>query len=260
MELKHIRCETQNAVAVLTLSRPAVLNALNTELISELDRVIDCLRSDSSLRVAIITGDGPKAFVAGADISEMAAHSSAQALEMSRHGQEVFAKLEALPLAVIAAVNGYALGGGCELAMACDIRLASDNARFGQPEVSLGLIPGYGGTQRLTRLCGLGAALQLMMSGETIGAEEALRIGLVQKVCPQAELMTAARALADRICLQGPVAVQLVKRVAREGLEAGFAAGCRLEAESFAGLFAGTQAREGMRAFVEKRKAEFQAN
>ena len=260
MELKHIRCETQNAVAVLTLSRPSVLNALNAELLSELSQALDWLGSEKSLRVAIITGDGPKAFVAGADISEMAAHSSAQALEMARLGQKIFSKIETLPLAVIAAVNGYALGGGCELAMACDIRLASDNAKFGQPEVALGLIPGYGGTQRLTRLCGMGAALHLMMSGETISAEDALRIGLVQKVVPQAELMNTARALAEKICQQGPVAVQLVKHVARRGIQLDFAAGSELEAGSFAGLFDGTQAREGMKAFVEKRKAVFQKN
>jgi enoyl-CoA hydratase len=257
MELQTVHHSIQDNIALIKIARAKVLNSLNSQVLNDLNQIIDWLESNPALRAAIISGEGEKAFVAGADISEMAGKSKAQALEFSKTGQRLFARLEALSIPVIAAVNGYALGGGCELAMACDFRIASINAKFGQPEVSLGIIPGYGGSQRLPRLVGLGQALFMLMSGETISAEEALRIGLVQKVVSPQELETACLEIAKKIAAKGPNAVKKVKLVARQGYGRDFESACRLEAENFSSLFGEAEAGEGLQAFLEKRKANF---
>lgn len=257
MNFETIQCAISDNIAILTISRPHVLNALSSLVLNELDLVIESLKENREARVIIITGSGEKAFVAGADIAEMAKKSKAEALEFSRKGQSIFAKLEALTQPIIAAVNGYALGGGCELALACDIRVASANAKFGQPEVSLGIMPGYAATQRLPRLVGLGNALLLMMAGDAISAEEALRIGLVQKMVPLPDLMKCCIDLAKKVLSKGPRAVSEVKRITRAGLLTDFESGSRLEAEAFSSLFGEAEMREGMQAFLEKRPPKF---
>jgi enoyl-CoA hydratase len=244
-------------VATVTVSRPQAMNALNTRFFQEMDALVAEIAGRADIKVVIITGDG-KAFVAGADIAEMVAKTPDEARAFSRLGQRTFRSLERLEQPVIAAVNGFALGGGCELALACDIRIASVKAKFGQPEANLGLIPGYAATQRLPRLIGLGNALLLLLSGEMIGAEEALRMGLVQKVVEPEALMPAALELARTIVSKGPLAVRLAKRVAREGALTDFESGCALEAEAF-GLPFGNEGAEGMRAFLEKRKPEWKS-
>jgi len=249
---QYLTLERDGAVCVLTLSRPEKLNALNHALLTELDDAVTSLQADRSLRVVIVTGAGEKAFVAGADIGELAVLDTRGAEAASAFGSRVFRKLETGPQTVIAAVNGFALGGGCELALACHIRLAAENAKFGLPEVGLGIIPGYGGTQRLPRLVGLGVASEMIATGRMVGAEEALRIGLVQKVVEPEALLPAATEIARTIAAKGPLAVKLVKRVAREGLLMDFESGCALEAQHFGDPFEGEGA-EGMRAFLEKR-------
>ncbi len=248
-----IKISEKDGIGLVTISRPDAMNALNSEFFREFKDYLSNLSSD--VKAMIITGEG-KAFVAGADIAEMVEMNPDQALKFSRTGQEVFMMLQQLEIPVIAAVNGYALGGGCELAMACDIRLAGNKAKFGQPEVSLGLIPGYGGTQRMPRLVGLGNALYYLMTGDYMNAEEALRIGLVQKVVETEDLLNEARTLAEKIISRGPLAVEKVKRVARDGLELNLLAGSELEKNEFASLF-GNEGTEGMRAFLEKRKPEW---
>ncbi len=251
MDYEILKLETSEGIAVVTISRPQAMNALNTRFFQEMDALVADLGGRKDVKVLVITGEG-KAFVAGADIAEMVDKSGTEATTFSRLGQNTFRSLELLDKPVIAAVNGFALGGGCELALACDIRVASAKAKFGQPEVNLGLIPGYAATQRLPRLIGLGNALSLLLSGELIGADEALRMGLVQKVVEPEELMTTALALAKTIASKGPLAVKLAKQVAREGLSLPFEAGCALESEKF-GLPFGNEGAEGMRAFLEKR-------
>ncbi|HBL17049.1 MAG TPA: hypothetical protein DD417_09970 [Elusimicrobia bacterium] len=220
-----------------------------------MDDLLAATAARTDLRALVLTGAG-KAFVAGADIAEMADKDSAAGAEFSRVGQRTFLSLEESPLPVIAAINGFALGGGLELAMSCDIRIASAAAKFGQPEVNLGLTPGYAGTQRLPRLIGTCDALYLLLSGELIGAEEALRLGLVQKVTAPEQLMPEALGLARKIASKGPQAVRKVKRLVRRGLQGGFAAGCAMESEEFGSLF-GNEGAEGMRAFLEKRPAKW---
>jgi enoyl-CoA hydratase len=248
-----IKISEKDGISQLTISRPDAMNALNSAFFREFKDYLKNLSSD--IKALVITGEG-KAFVAGADIAEMAEMNSEQALEFSRTGQEVFRMLQEFDIPVIAAVNGFALGGGCELAMACDIRLAGDKAKFGQPEVSLGLIPGYAGTQRMPRLVGLGNALYYLMTGDYMNAEEALRIGLVQKVVETENLLNEARALAEKIISKGPSAVAKVKKVAREGLELSLQVGSELEQKEFASLF-GNEGTEGMKAFLEKRKPDW---
>jgi enoyl-CoA hydratase len=233
------------------------MNALNTRFFQEMDSLVAEIGGRDDIRAVVITGDG-KAFVAGADIAEMAGKTQDQARAFSKIGQRTFRSLELLEKPVIAAVNGFALGGGCELALACDIRIASAKAKFGQPEVNLGLIPGYAATQRLPRLIGLGNALFLLLTAEMIGADDALRMGLVQKVVEPEALLPAAVEMAQAIAAKGPLAVRLVKRVAREGLLKDFEAGCALEAEAF-GLPFENQGAEGMKAFLEKRKPEWKS-
>lgn len=248
----------ENGVAVLTVNRPKVLNALNQATLDEIDRALDEVASNSSIKVLVVTGAGDKSFVAGADINEFQLMENAyQAEEMARKGQRLTQKIEALPKPVIMAINGYALGGGCELAMAGDIRIASRNARFGQPEINLGIIPGYGGTQRLPRLVGKGMAKYLCMTGDHITAEEAWRIGLVEKVVEPEVLMDEALKLAEKLAAKPPIALHLIKKAIQEGTETDLDNGLKLEAAYF-GLSMNTEDRvEGTRAFLEKRQPRF---
>jgi enoyl-CoA hydratase len=249
--------EKVDRLAWVTLHRPEKLNALNNEVLLELERVFADLEQDPEVGVVILTGAGEKAFVAGADIAELRDLDTAGARVQALRGQAVFQRIEAMPKPVIAAVNGFALGGGCELALACHIRIASENARFGLPEVSLGLIPGYGGTQRLSRLVGKGVALDLILSGEMTPAAEALRMGLVSRVVPQTELRSAAEKLARTILSRGPIALRSALAAVHEGLEMSQEQGLQHEAALF-GLLAATQdMREGTGAFLEKRPAQF---
>jgi enoyl-CoA hydratase len=247
------------AVATMTLNRPAVLNALNAELLDRLEATLATIDADDAIRAVILTGAGERAFAAGADIAELAGIvDSVAGVAVARRGQRVTQQLEALRVPVIAAVNGFALGGGCELAMACDIRIASENAKFGQPEVNLGLLPGYGGTQRTARLIGPGAALLLCTTGAIVDAAEALRIGLVQRVVPQAALLDEARALAATIAAKAPLAVSATKRAIRDGAALAMADALALEALHFGTLVGTHDFREGTRAFLDKRPATFE--
>ncbi len=253
MEYKILKNQCDAGVAVLTISRPAALNALNSEFFTEFNLYLDQLESDPKVRVLVITGEG-KSFVAGADIAEMAGMNPVEASAFSVRGQRTFDRLGELPFPVIAAVNGYALGGGCELAMACDFRIASAAAKFGQPELNLGLIPGYAGTQRLPRLSGVGNALWLILTAETITADDALRIGLVQKVFTPETLMEETMKIASRIASNGSRAVKMAKEVIRRGTGMDFNHAQEYEAGAFSSLFGDPATREGMKAFLEKRK------
>lgn len=245
-------------VYLLTLNRPQALNALNALTLDEIDRAIAHIAADAGARALLVTGSGERAFVAGADISEMQNYTPEQARAFSEKGMRVMHALEALPVPVIAMVNGYALGGGCELAMSCDWILASENAVFGQPEVNLGIPPGFGGTQRLTRLVGRAMALELLTTARQIKAEEALRIRLVNHVCPAAMLRERGLEMARTIAAKGPVAVRLAKQAAQRGQDLDLANACVLETAAFALAFATVDQKEGMRAFCEKRPAKFQ--
>jgi len=254
MEYTILKHEITDGIALVTISRPQALNALNTLFFHEMDSLVAEFVASGIVRVMILTGEG-KAFVAGSDIAEMVNKTETEGSDFSRLGQNTFRQLEKAPFPVIAAINGFALGGGLELAMACDFRIASAKAKFGQPEVNLGLIPGYAGTQRLSRLTGLGNALYLLTSAEMIGAEEALRIGLVQKVTEPEQLMDEVMRIAKLIASKGPKAVQKVKHVTREGILLEFDKGSSLEANEFGSLFGpGSQGEEGMKAFLEKRQ------
>ncbi|NVN93727.1 MAG: enoyl-CoA hydratase/isomerase family protein [Bacteroidetes bacterium] len=253
MSYKTIKVNISEKIAVLTISRPEALNALNSKVFDEIDEFLTVLTKQPEVRILVITGEG-KSFVAGADIAEMANMNQEQGSVFSIKGQNVFNRLESLHIPVIAAVNGFALGGGCELAMSCDFRIASNKAKFGQPEVNLGLIPGYAGTQRLSRLTGMGNALYLLTTAEVISAEEALRIGLVQKVVEAEELMNVVMEIAKKISEKGKLSVQNVKQVTREGYNMPFNEACKLEAEVFGNSFGNGESGEGMNAFLEKRK------
>jgi enoyl-CoA hydratase len=254
---ENLLLDREGAVALVTVNRPQVLNALNTPTLEDLRRVMLDLQRDAAVRVIVVTGAGEKSFVAGADIGELAVQHPVAGREHARRGQDVFDLIEQLGKPVIAAVNGFALGGGCELAMACTLRIAAATARFGQPEVNLGLIPGFGGTQRLARLVGKGVALDLMLSGGQITAEEALRIGLVNRVVAGAELHDEARLLASTLAAKPPIAMRYIIEAVNRGLELPFEHAQALEATLF-GLVASTaDMREGTRAFLEKRAAVF---
>ena len=256
--LENLLYEKKGAIAYVTLNRPKVLNALNQRTWENLRTAFEDARDDAEVRGVILTGAGDKAFIAGADISELAQVTAVEAEKSSSYGQEVLNLIENLGKPVIAAVNGFALGGGCETAMACTIRVASEHAKFGQPEVTLGLIPGGGGTQRLPRLIGKGRALQIILSGEMISAQEAFRIGLVNEVVPAAELTTRAEAILKRIFSNAPVAIKYSLEAVNKGTETSQAEGLSLEASLF-GLCAGTEdKKEGTSAFLEKRKPQFQ--
>jgi len=255
--MSFILVEKADRIAWVTLNRPEKLNALNNEVLKELEQLFAELEHDAEVGVVVLTGAGEKAFVAGADIAELKALDTAGARVQALRGQAVYQRIESFPKPVIAAVNGFALGGGCELALACHIRIASENARFGLPEVSLGIIPGYGGTQRLPRLVGKGVALDLILSGEMAPAPEALRMGLVSRVVPQADLRTTAEKLARTILSRGPLALRSALAAVNEGLEMPQEQGLQYEAALF-GLLAATQdMQEGMGAFLEKRPAQF---
>jgi len=257
LKLENVLYEKKNGTAYVTVNRPKVLNALNKATWSDLRTAFEDARDDETVRGVILTGSGDKSFIAGADISEIATASAVQAEESSTYGQGVLNLVENLGKPVIAAINGFALGGGCETAMACTIRLAAEHAKFGQPEVALGLIPGGGGTQRLPRLIGKGRALQLILSGGMIDAQEAYRIGLVNEVVPAADLITRAETILKQIFAKAPLAVKYSLEAVNKGLETSQSEGLSLEA-SFFGLLAGTEdKKEGTEAFLQKRKAVF---
>jgi enoyl-CoA hydratase/carnithine racemase len=257
LDLANVLYEKKNGIAYVTVNRPKVLNALNTPTWKDLRTAFADARDDATVRGVILTGAGNKAFVAGADISELAQATGFDAEQSSRFGQEVLDLIENLGKPVIAAVNGFALGGGCETAMACTVRLAVETAKFGQPEVTLGLVPGGGGTQRLPRLVGKGRALQLILSGEMISAQEAYRIGLVNEIVPAAELIARAEAILKKIAANAPIAVKLALEAVNKGMEASQSEGLLLEASYF-GLCAATEdKKEGTSAFLEKRVPQF---
>ncbi len=258
MNYENILSEHANGITTITINRPKKLNALNKDTIHELHEAFDEANNDRDTKVIILTGNGEKAFVAGADISEFAHFSINEGGKLAAQGQTLlFDFVENLSTPVIAAVNGFALGGGCELALSCDIRIANVKAKFGQPEVNLGMIPGYAGTQRLPRLVGLADALYLLTTGEMIGAEDALRIGLVQKVVEPEELMDEVMKIAKIIISKGPEAVKKVKYVTRNGYESTFEEGSELESKYFGSQFQ-AEGEEGMEAFLQKRKPNWQ--
>src|SRR2546427_405569 len=257
MVFDNLLLEREGLVAIVTINRPKVLNALNAQTLDELRRVMLDLQHDDSVRAIVVTGAGEKSFVAGADINELAVQTPAGGREHAIRGQHVLDLIENMGKPVIAAINGYALGGGCELAMACTLRIAADTAKLGQPEINLGIIPGYAGTQRLSRLVGKGKAMELMLSGAPIAADEAQRIGLVNRVVPSAELMREARKLAAELARQAPIAMRYIIDAVNKGLEMPFAEAAVYEATLF-GLIASTEdMREGTAAFLEKRKPVF---
>lgn len=251
--MSFVNFEQQGAVAILTINRPEALNALNSQVLSDLDEAIAKVEAADDIHAVILTGAG-RSFVAGADIGEMKGFSARDGKKFGVHGGGVFLKLENLSKPVIAAVNGFALGGGCELSMACDIRIASEKAKFGQPEVGLGITPGFGGTQRLPRIVGISKAMELILTAKVIGAAEAKEIGLVSAVYPPEELMDKAMELANAICANAPIAVAESKRCIRMGMQTDIATGSAFEAEAF-GVTCGTEDKdEGMGAFLEKRQ------
>jgi enoyl-CoA hydratase len=253
MDYEILKSDIQNGIAIVTISRPQAMNALNTRFFLEMDDMIANIKKNPDVKVMIITGEG-KAFVAGADIAEMVNKNKKEGSEFSRLGQNTFHSLELMDIPVIAAINGFALGGGLELALGCDFRIASTKAKFGQPEVNLGLIPGYGATQRLPRLVGMADALYMLMTAEMITAADALRIGLVQKVVEPEQLMEETLRLAKLIVTKGPQAVIKVKKVTRASRHLSFLEGCELEDQEFGSLFGiGNEGEEGMKAFLEKR-------
>jgi len=257
MTYENILLEKKNAIAYVTVNRPKVLNALNMATMDELRTAFADIRSDTLIRVAILTGAGEKAFVAGADIGELAKQDAVSGKEYAHRGQAVLDGIENLGKPVIACINGFALGGGCELALACTLRLASDQTKLGQPEVKLGIIPGYGGTQRLPRLVGKGLAMQMVLAGEVITAQEAHRIGLVNEVTPASELIPRAEAIAAKIIANAPLAVQYAMEAVNKGMEMALAEGLFLEASLFGVCCATEDKREGTAAFLEKRAGQF---
>ena len=254
----NLKIERRGAVTVLTVHRPAVLNALNRETLAEIEAAAREFLADDAQGALVITGAGEKSFISGADINELAVLDPRGAEDISRFGQRVLDTLERSPKPVIAAINGYAFGGGCELALACHMRIASENAVLGLPEVSLGIIPGYGGTQRLPRIIGPGRALELMLSGGRVKADEAYRIGLVNRVWPQAQLLDEAVKLAESIVKNGPLAVAAVLEAVNRGMQLPMDDGLRLESGLFGILAASEDMHEGLKAFLEKRPARFQ--
>ena len=255
MEYQFLKIEHNDGITVMTISAPKSLNALNSTILKEMSDFIGSL--DAKTRVLIITGDGEKSFVAGADISEMAHLNEPQGFEFGRLGAQVFRRIETLPIPVIAAINGFALGGGCELAMSCDIRICSSNAKFGQPEVGLGIIPGFSGTYRLPKLIGQGYAKEMIYTGKVIRADEALRIGLVNAVYEQPELIEKAMEMARMMLKNAPVAIGLAKQSINEGYDLDADGAIALENKLFGKCFATRDQKEGMDAFLNKRKAEF---
>jgi enoyl-CoA hydratase len=257
MAYENILYEVQDRIAVITLNRPKVLNALNGQLMEEVHRAFQDIKADPNVGGVLITGSGEKAFCAGADIDELRRNTPVKGVQTALRGQAILRDIELCGKPVVAAINGHCYGGGCELAMACTLRLASDNAKLGQPEVNLGIIPGYGGTQRLPRLVGKGIALELVISGRAITAEEAHRIGLVNRVVPQADLMGAARDLLNTILARGPIAVRLCIEAVHRGMDMDLDNGLNLEAQLFGVVASTADMKEGLNAFLEKRPAVF---
>jgi len=257
MDLKNLKVDIADNVAVITVDRPKALNALNPETLEELYGVFTELGGDDDLIGVIVTGSGEKAFIAGADISAMQDFTALEGRMMGKLGHRVMDTIAAFSKPVIAAINGFALGGGCELALACDIRICSGNAKFGQPEVNLGVTPGFGGTQRLPRLVGAGLALELLFTGDMIDAQEAARIGLVNRVVEQDDLLDECRTIMNKIAKKGPLAVRLCKELVQAGMEMDIARACQYEADLFGVCFASEDQKEGMKAFLEKRRPEF---
>jgi enoyl-CoA hydratase len=255
--MENVRTENRDGVLIITIDRPKVLNALNAQTVEEIGEAFEAARDDDSVKAIILTGGGEKAFVAGADINELAKMTPISGKATASKGQRVFFEIERFPKTVIAASNGYALGGGCELALACHIRIASENAQIGLPEVTLGIIPGYGGTQRLARLVGKGKALEIICTAERVGAAEAEKIGLVNRVVPADQLMATAEEMARKIASRGPVAVRCAIEAVMSGSETPFEEGQFLEATLFGLLCATEDMKEGMNAFLEKRAANF---
>lgn len=253
--MEFIVYEQKEAVGIITINREKALNALNSTVLEELDKTLDAVNLDE-VRCLILTGAGQKSFVAGADIGEMSSLTKAEGEAFGKKGNDVFRKLETFPIPVIAAINGFALGGGCEIAMSCDIRICSDNAVFGQPEVGLGITPGFGGTQRLARLVGAGMAKQMIYTGRNIKADEALRIGLVNAIHTQEELMPAAEKMAAGIAKNAPIAVRNCKKAINDGLDAVMDDAIVIEEKLFGDCFESYDQKEGMAAFLEKRKVE----
>ena len=251
--MSFVNCEVQGAVAVLTIDRPKALNALNPEVLADLKAAFEAI-DQNAVRCVVLTGEGDKSFVAGADIGSMSTMTKAEGEAFGKLGNDIFLTIENFPLPVIAAVNGFALGGGCELAMSCDIRICSDNAMFGQPEVGLGITPGFGGTQRLPRIVGLGMAKQLLYTARNIDANEALRIGLVNAVLPQAELMDAAVKMANTIAKNAPIAVRGCKKAVNEGMQVSIDKAVEIEEKIFGGCFETHDQVEGMACFLSKEK------
>jgi len=256
--IENIQYEKKGAIAHVTMNRPKMLNALNQRTMAELKSVFEDARDDQAVRGVILTGAGDKAFIAGADLTEMGKLTAVECEEFTRSGQAVLDLIENLGKPVVAAISGFALGGGCETALACTIRLATENARFGQPEVKLGIVPGYGGTQRLPRLVGKGVALQLILTGEMIGAQEAYRIGLVNEIVPASDLIPRAEAILKQIGSNAPLAVKFALQAVNKGLETSQAEGLVIESSFFAICAATEDMREGTSAFVQKRPPRFQ--
>lgn len=260
MAYENILFEIRDGVAVLTFNRPKALNALNLATLKEVTEVLDRIEEDRTIRVLVLTGAGERAFVAGADISGFPSMNPLEARKFAEVGQAIFFRLEQLPIPVIACVNGFALGGGCEIAMSCDFIYASDKARFGQPEVNLGLIPGFGGTQRLARLVGRAKAKELCMTGEMIDAREARELGLVAKVFPADQLFEETMKVARLLATRSAGVLRSIKQLVNRGLDTDLKTACALEVEAFGLCFASKDAREGVAAFLEKRKPEFKGD
>ena len=258
--MTNVLLEKKGNIAVATINRPKALNALNSAVVADLDEMIVQIMADEEIRALVITGSGEKAFVAGADIGEMSTLTKAEGEAFGKLGNDVFRRLEKLPIPTIAAVNGFALGGGCELSMSCDIRIGADTAVFGQPETGLGITPGFGGTQRLARLVGPGMAKQLIYTAKNIKADEALRIGLVNAVYPAEELMPAAEKMASTIAKNAPIAVRACKKAINDGLQVDMDKAVVIEEELFGSCFQSADQIEGMSAFLEKRKHELYQN
>jgi enoyl-CoA hydratase len=258
MAYENLLLDVKDQIARITFNRPSVLNALNFKTVEELGDCLDALRKDDSVRVLILTGTGEKAFVAGADINELARQTALDGKDTALRGQGIFRRLETMGKPSIAAINGFALGGGCELALACTMRIASRTARLGQPEVKLGILPGYGGSQRLARLCGKGIAHELILTGDMIGAEEALRIGLINRMTEPADLLSTAESIARKIVANAPLAVKYSIEAIERGGDMPVEEGLFLEATLFGLCCASEDMREGTGAFLEKRPAKFQ--
>ena len=254
--MTNVLLEKKGHIAVATINRPKALNALNSQVLEDIDQLVERVKADDEIRALVITGSGEKAFVAGADIGEMSTLTKAEGEAFGKKGNDIFRKIETFPVPVIAAVNGFALGGGNELAMSCDIRICSDNALFGQPEVGLGITPGFGGTQRLARLIGPGKAKEMVFASRNIKADEAYRVGLVNAVYTQEELMPAAKKLAGAIAKMAPIAVRNSKKAMNDGLQTDMDQAIVIEEKLFGGCFETEDQKNGMQAFLEKRKVE----